>query len=72
VTTWQVLPAGHTPTDAGPAGRCVVIAPMPRGRRPVTRPYRRRIWIWDVGAWVLTDDHRVWRLTYLKPAGGAS
>lgn len=34
------------------------------------RTYRRRVWIWDIDEWVLTDDHRVWRVAYLR-AGGA-
>ena len=32
------------------------------------RSRRRRVWIRDIGEWVLTDDRRVWRLAYL--AGG--
>lgn len=43
-----------------------------RARLPQpTRSCRRRVWIWDVGVWVLTDDVLVWRLAYLRPAGGA-
>jgi hypothetical protein len=38
-----------------------------------TRTYRRRIWVpaFGLGPLVLTDDQRVWRLAYLRPAGGA-
>jgi hypothetical protein len=35
--------------------------------KPV-RSCRRRVWVMDLGAWVLTDDLRVWRLAYLRPA----
>jgi hypothetical protein len=35
--------------------------------KPV-RSCRRRVWVWDLGDWVLTDDLRVWRLAYLRPA----
>lgn len=32
------------------------------------RTSRRRVWIADLREWVLTDDLRVWRLAYLRPA----
>jgi hypothetical protein len=32
------------------------------------RSSRRRVFVWDLGEWVLTDDHRVWRVAYLRGA----